>query len=139
MKIQIVANENVEEISGYKKLLIDDFLNSKDIMNNQCTDIIVDTVISRVDYTQFKNLMMTLVSKLRLDGKIYIKDINCKMLFFKFTSGQMEIDYFNQLMANITSYYSYSDVIKFFNSVKITVDTLELQGLEYEIWATRRV
>lgn len=139
MKIQIVANENVEEISGYKKLLIDDFLNSKDIMNNQCTDIVVDTVISRVDYTQFKNLMMTLVSKLRLDGKIYIKDINCKMLFFKFTSGQMEIDYFNQLMANITSYYSYSDVIKFFNSVKITVDTLELQGLEYEIWATRRV
>jgi hypothetical protein len=139
MKINITTDPS-KSIGGYNNYFLqssDHIEEIKNIVNNCCEEIIF-TAIDYVPENNVQDMMLLLLSKLRLGGRILISGINFDSVVRASLSGQISEKDFSQMIENIKSIRSRFSVASFLKSRNMSIQYSLSKGSLYEISATRQ-
>lgn len=127
MKIYI-GNQEVQDSSIQKILDVQTLQYVAD--NNECNQIIVDNNLRRVNQDQLYQVAQIIVSKLRIDGRLIINDIDSDLLgFYLYKNG--DGDKIAKTFFPASNFLTYQQVVSIFNSLGLTLIGKNIQGLNF--------
>ena len=98
--------------------------------NNECNQIIVDNNLRKINQDQLYQTAQTIVSKLRMDGRLIINDIDSDLLgFYLYKNG--DSDKIAQIFFPASNFLTYKQVVSMFNSLGLTLINKNIQGLNF--------
>tara|TARA_R100000008_G_scaffold86093_1_gene77881 strand:- start:13010 stop:13426 length:417 start_codon:yes stop_codon:yes gene_type:complete len=137
MKIHVIKMEQ-EAIEGYKKVLVsDNYINFMDISDNECTEILANDVLDSFYLSNIRDCIVSLVSKLRLGGKLIIGGKDLRLFCKSVINGAIEEADGAQLIQSINSMSSLNEIKPFIESLGLKVLNTQLAGIHFEIVAQR--
>lgn len=98
--------------------------------NNECNQIIVDNNLRRINQDQLYQTAQIIVSKLRIDGRLIINDIDSDLLgFYLYKNG--DSNKIAQMFFPASNFLTYQQVVGMFNSLGLTLVNKNIQGLNF--------
>ena len=137
MKIQVVRmGEPV--IEGYRQAICsDNYINLMDISDNECTEIMAQDVLDNFDYEKIKECLVSLVSKLRLNGRIVIGGTDVRLFSRLVTNCSISEQEASELLKKCSSMSSVSTVKPIINELGLNIESSTINGMHFEIVAKR--
>jgi hypothetical protein len=77
------------------------------------------------------------ISKLRLGGEILVSGIEQKVMAKHILNGYLKESQFNEILTFANSMETLSDTVNLLNSKGLKIKTTNMNGIEYEVSATR--
>lgn len=138
MKIQIIKNDG-ESIDGFITLKLgnDTKLELSKIINNSCTEILLLDIIDLFEYNKSIELISDIVSKIRLNGSLILRGISSIAFSHSLLNGIIDSNRASEIISKIQSIHDHRDITSLLESHHFTIDTISLNGLSYELKATR--
>jgi hypothetical protein len=139
MKLQIVHNDN-ESIEGFISLKISDNPKSdlSQIVNHSCTDILVLDIIDSFEYNQSFEFLSEVLSKIRLNGSLLLRGVSSLAFSHALLNGSIDSNKASNIISEIKSIHDQRDITTLLESNDFRIDTMRLNGVSYELKATRQ-
>ena len=137
MKIHIT--ENVDQIiDGYLMVpIVYGKIDLSSINNNCVTDIIADDTVDSIDCNYIFEFLNILVSKMRINGKLFISGLDLNIISQEIVSGITDYKEYNSQIKNKKAIYPVSEILKALTSLGLNIQTVNIKGNRYEIFCTR--
>jgi hypothetical protein len=137
MKIHIT--ENLDKlIDGYTMMpIVYGKIDMSNVPNNCATDVIASDAIDSIFVDDIINFFEQVVSKIRLNGKLFVSGTDLCLLAQDIISGAIKCQDFNKLTTDKRSIYPVDDIVKIISSMGLKIDSVEIKGNKYEIRAIR--
>lgn len=136
--MKIYVSKDDRTIENFKTVKLKSFSEDlSEIINNSCTDIIVDNIIDYLPYESINKFFQAIVSKLRIDGKMVITGIDAGELSRDILSGKLSPQDYNSIIETSSSISFMSDIISLLHRLSLKVEVATLKGVKYEISAKR--
>lgn len=136
MKVQIVGKQE-DIIDGYYTISIDKLENMATLINNSCTDIIALDVLDKLSYKDAFDLLMALLKKVRMNGRLVLGGIHLLSFAQGITNEAIDQEAINKIIETNKSIIDSRKICNILETQKFVIDTLKLYGHKYEILATR--
>lgn len=138
MKIDIVTKEEYAT-KTYKPVIIHDngTIDLYDISDSECTEIKAMSVIGKFKNENLRDSLNNLVKKLRIGGTLIISETDCNIVCRQLLSGSLSEENFNKIISNKNSLPSLKYVAEVLKSNGLKIKTQRLNGLDYQIIASR--
>jgi hypothetical protein len=137
MKIQIVDDAQ-KFIQGYKTVLFSEMQSSfVSISNNECESILANDVLDYVMTKDILQIIQLLVSKLRFNGTLVIGGKDLQMFCKHVNNGLINEETAGQIISTCKSLSNYITVRDIMSSMGLKIESIQLNGIHYEITATR--
>jgi hypothetical protein len=139
MKLQIVNNDD-ESIEGFISLKVSkDFKTTlSQLVDSSCTEVLLLDILDTMEYEQSFEFLFYVLKKIRLNGSIVLRGISSIAFAHSLLNGPIDSKRASGIIDNIHSIHDQRDVINLLESNDFIVDTVRLNGVEYELKATRR-
>lgn len=138
MKLQIVHDDN-ESIEGYIALTISE--NSKSdlsqVVNNSCTEILLLDIIDSFAYDKSFEFLFDVLTKIRLNGSIILRGISSLAFSHALLNGSIDNSKASNIISEIKSIHDQRDITELLEKNNFRIDTIRLNGVSYELKATR--
>lgn len=137
MKLNITSDPS-KSISGYKNIFVvnNDSFDLNDIVNNCCSEIVF-TAIDYVPFSETEDLLRTIISKLRLGGKLVITGLNFDNICRNYMSDSISEKDVSEIVEQIKSIRSRNKLYSFIKNLGLTIEHSIAKGNVYELSATR--
>lgn len=137
MKIQ-VAKMSGDIIDGYRHVVAsDNYINFMDISDNECTEILANDVLDCFSDEKIQDCIVSLVSKLRLGGKLIIggKDLRlfCKLVL----NGLVDRREASNILQNTNSMPSLREITPLVEKTGLNILSTQISGMHFEVVAQR--
>jgi hypothetical protein len=137
MKIQITENPE-KLIDGYSMMpIVYGKIDMSGIPNNCSTEILANDAIDSIFVDDIMDFFSQIVSKLRMNGKLFVSGTDLSIICQEVLSGAMNCVEFNKLNNEKRSLYPTDDIVSIIISSGLKIDFVEIKGNKYEIRATR--
>jgi hypothetical protein len=137
MKISITTNEN-SSITGYQSFFIKDgTLDLSSISNNECQEILLGDSLNKIEYDRLGEVLQIIVSKLRMGGRIKLFGLEPGALCRGYLTANISEADFNKTLFSLKSCVSSKSLKATLQSMGLRIETIFIQGLAYDITATR--
>lgn len=137
MKLHILKNGQ-EPVKGYETVIIsDNSMNLEHISNNECDFILAPDIMDSFDFRAMDQLILGLVSKLRLGGTLVIGGTHVRLFAKAVINGMITYEQASQIVSSLAAITEPKDVVERLQSNRLTIETITMDGLHYEIKATR--
>lgn len=139
MKINITTNPS-GSILGYKNIFLSNNNFAKDIDSiiNNCCEEIIFTSVDYIPYNETENIILKILSKLRIGGRIIVSGLNFDVLVRAGISGNISEQDFSQIIEDIKSIRSRITISTFLQKNGLFIESSVSKGHIYEISATRQ-
>tara|TARA_R110000824_G_scaffold237657_2_gene426472 strand:- start:13 stop:444 length:432 start_codon:yes stop_codon:yes gene_type:complete len=142
MKIDIVradANGKFEGIKNYKSVCIDrdGSINYLEISDAECEEVRAIDVIDTFYTGDFEQNLLSLLKKIRMNGKIVLSGCDCNILSRMLIQRQVDEKYYSSIVSNKNSMSSIKTVSSILKGFGLKIETQRFTGSNYEIVATR--
>jgi hypothetical protein len=139
MKLQIVNNDD-ESIDGFISLKIgEDFKTTlSQLIDNSCTEVLLLDILDTMEYEQSFEFLVSVLKKIRSNGSILLRGVSSLAFSHSLLNGPIDSKQASGIIGNIKSIHDQRDVINLLESNNFTVDTVRLNGVVYELKATRQ-
>lgn len=136
MKIYVTKDDsNIENFTNIKLQNLSQDM--PDIVNNSCTDIILNDVIDFVPYNDIGKFLKLIISKLRTNGNIMITGTELGLVSRLVVNGDISPEQYSSHMAGrLSSNFMYV-VVDALSKLGLTVQLANTKGMLYEVVATR--
>ena len=137
MKIQ-VAKMSGDIIDGYRHVVAsDNYINFMDISDNECTEILANDVLDCFSDEKIQDCIVSLVSKLRLGGRLIIggKDLRlfCKLVL----NGLVDRREASNILQNTNSMPSLREITPLVEKTGLNILRTQISGMHFEVVAQR--
>lgn len=132
MRINIYSEKNQRAEKDSNSIEINE-LSQELCPNHSIDDIIIDEALS---YTNKENMLKCIqfcVSKIRLGGSIYIRDVELDSLALSLVNKTIETDEFNILINTKSFLHSLHDIRKIIMETNLTIDTMNINNNMYTL------
>lgn len=136
MKLQVITN-NQKPIEGYKTAVVGDKFDVSDVVANSCEFIMSPDACDAFHLQDFEQFISTLVGKLRLGGSIVLGGTDIRAFCKSVSLGIIPLQDASAMVANVRSMTSPDVVIQLLNKFGLKVETVNIDGLHYEVKAGR--
>jgi len=139
MKLQIVNNDD-ESIEGFISLKVgEDFKTTlSQLVDNSCTEVLLLDILDTMEYEQSFEFLVSILKKIRSSGSIILRGVSSLSFSHSLLNGPIDSKQASGIIGNIKSIHDQRDVINLLESNNFTVDTVRLNGVVYELKATRQ-
>jgi hypothetical protein len=139
MKLQIVNNDD-ESIDGFISLKVgEDFKTTlSQLIDNSCTEVLLLDILDTMEYEQSFEFLVSVLKKIRSSGSIILRGVSSLSFSHSLLNGPIDSKQASGIIGNIKSIHDQRDVINLLESNNFTVDTVRLNGVVYELKATRQ-
>jgi hypothetical protein len=139
MKLQIVNNDD-ESIEGFVSLKVgDDFKTAlTQLIDNSCTEVLLLDILDTMEYGQSFEFLSGILRKVRSNGSIILRGVSSIAFSHSLLNGPIDSKQASGIIANIRSIHDQRDVINLLESNHFIIDTVRLNGVTYELKATRQ-
>ena len=95
--MKVILSPEKTDINSHKHISdIKMFYDS--VLESECTDLICDNFISTFDYNEIDQIIQILVSKMRMNSQLTIKEIDARLICKKFYVEELDLDTINSLL-----------------------------------------
>lgn len=137
MNIYITKDDN-KKIENFTNIKIQNFQQEiNNIVSNSCENIIADDIVDYLTCESIPKFIETLVSKLRLGGKIFITGLELGVLCRNIISETISSKDFSNVITAKASLSFVNDIVNILKNNNLKIETSTVKGLKYEITATR--
>ena len=139
MKLQIINNDD-ESIEGFISLKIgEDFKTTlSQLVDNSCTEVLLLDILDTMEYEKSFAFLADVLKKIRSNGSIILRGVSSLAFSHSLLNGPIDSKQASGIIANINSIHDQKDVINLLESHNFTIDTVRLNGISYELKATRQ-
>lgn len=139
MKLQIVNNDD-ESIEGFVSFKVgDDFKTAlSQLIDNSCTEVLLLDMLDTMEYDQSFEFLTGVLKKIRSNGSIILRGVSSLSFSHSLLNGPIDSKQASGIISNIRSIHDQRDVINLLESNNFTIDTVRLNGVVYELKATRQ-
>jgi len=139
MKLQIVRNDN-DSIEGFVSLKVgEDFKTTlSQLVDHSCKEVLLLDILDTMEYDQSFEFLANVLQKIRLNGSITLRGISSLAFAHSLLNGPIDSKQASGIISNIHSIHDQRDVINVLESNNFTIDTVRLNGIAYELKATRQ-
>ena len=139
MKLQIVKNDD-ESIDGFISLKLgEDFKTTlSQLVDHSCTEVLLLDILDAMEYDQSFEFLAIVLQKIRLNGSIILRGVSSLVFANSLLNGIIDSKQASGIISNIHSIHDQRDVINLLESKNFTIDTVKLNGISYEVKATRQ-
>jgi len=139
MKLQIV-NSDDQSIEGFISLKVgEDFKTTlSQIVDNSCTEVLLLDILDTIEYEKSFEFLKIVLQKIRLNGSITLRGVSSLAFAHSLLNGPIDSKQASGIISNIHSIHDQRDVINLLESKNFTIDTVRLNGISYELKATRQ-
>jgi len=139
MKLQIV-NSDDQSIEGFISLKVgEDFKTTlSQIVDNSCTEVLLLDILDTIEYEKSFEFLKIVLQKIRLNGSITLRGVSSLAFAHSLLNGPIDSKQASGIISNIDSIHDQRDVINLLESKNFTIDTVRLNGISYELKATRQ-
>jgi len=139
MKLQIV-NSDDQSIEGFISLKVsEDFKTTlSQIVDNSCTEVLLLDILDTIEYEKSFEFLKIVLQKIRSNGSILLRGISSLAFAHSLLNGPIDSKHASGIISNIHSIHDQRDVINLLESKNFTIDTVRLNGISYELKATRQ-
>lgn len=108
----------------------------------ECTEMVLDGMLSYVLITKIPDLLLQLVTRLRKEGQLIIKDIEINEAIKMYINGQLNIYDLNTVLfgderLNKRAAYSHFDIQQILTQLGLQITSIELSNITYTLTAQR--
>lgn len=138
MKLQLIKDAS-EAIEGYKTVLTTNFMppSVNDVIDNSCEIILVGDILDLYTVEVRNNVLASLVSKLRLNGEIFISGIESRAMCKMYLNNYLSSESLSSIISNVGSLVELDQMTNVVQSCGLEVETSKINGHKYEIRARR--
>lgn len=138
MKLQVIKNPS-ERIEGFTNITVQDVASGLDaIMDNECTDIIIGDNLKLVPEPLIEKVILGLIKKLRMDGVIKISGFDLRQMSLGVVNNTVSVRDYNKVVSECHSIVSNTYIVDILRKYNLKIETVELEGLKYDITAIRK-
>lgn len=139
MKIQIIDDPK-KAIENYEIVLFSEIdKRFNEISNNECEFILANDIFDYVTTQQIPAILQFLLLKLRVGGTMVVGGKDLQMFCKHVNNGLINEETASQLISTCKSFSNYLQVRDIINSMGLFVQSIQLNGIHYEITAVRQV
>lgn len=137
MKIQVLKmGEPV--IEGYKQAVCsENYINLMDISDNECKEILAQDVLDSFSYDKIEGCIVSLVGKLRLNGRLVIGGTDIRLFSRMIVSGLLNVQQGSEIANSCSSMSSLSIVEPIVKALGLRIESSTINGTHFEIKARR--
>jgi len=136
MKLQ-VKKENQESIEGYEVVNLDSSMDISNITPNSCEEIFAPDACDSFSFQGIAGAVEALVSKLRLGGTIVLGGTHVNIFAKTVSLGLIPPQEASNIIAAANSMTIPEVLVEIFGKFNLNVDTVNIDGLHYEVKARR--
>lgn len=137
MKINII-NDSSKTIANYKNLVLTSNTNFTDIVDNSCEEILCVDALDYVDQNSRNAVLGSILSKLRLNGRIIIAGTDVRSLSRLVLSENISVDEYNKEIENKKSLSTSTNIRNILLSSNLKIESELIRGQKYELTAIRK-
>lgn len=138
MKLQIIKQDQ-EEVRGYEVVFVDrNQLDLTKVADNECEFILASDIMDSFSGgDSSKQVLQALRTKLRLNGTVVVGGTDVRLFAKAVLSGVLPLDAASNIVTGVHSMTSSIKTEELLKSLGLTIESVTLDGLHYEIKATR--
>jgi hypothetical protein len=137
MKIQ-VAKMSGDIIEGYNHIVVsDNHINYMDISDNECIEILANDVLDSFTDDKIQDCIVSLVSKLRLGGKLVIGGKDLRLFCKSVLNGLVSRGEASSVLQNTNSMPSLKEITPIIERTGLKILSTQLSGIHFEVVAQR--
>lgn len=137
MKINII-NDSSKTIANYKNLVLTSNTNFTHIVDNSCEEILCVDALDYVDQNSRNAVLGSILSKLRLNGRIIIAGTDVRSLSRLVLSENISVDEYNKEIENKKSLSTSTNIRNILLSSNLKIESELIRGQKYELTAIRK-
>ena len=137
MKLIIVDPEEKYPSGFTPKNIVDGEIDLSDISDNECEEILIRNAFTQVPIDNCVQILVQLSSKLRRGGIIRFNGVDSRTVARKLISGIIDDKEYNNLVYSCKSMLSIPLVKEVVHASGLKIETLKLEGFNYDVTATR--
>jgi hypothetical protein len=137
MKLHILK-QGQEPVKGYDAVFIsNNTLSLEHVSNNECEFILAPDIMDSFNVQAIDQLVLGLLSKLRAGGTLVIGGTHIRLFAKAVINGLITHQQASQVISSLNAMTDPKDVTERLQAKKLTIETITMDGLHYEIKATR--
>lgn len=137
MKLHILK-QGQEPVKGYETVFVqNDNLSLEHVSNNECEFILAPDIMDSFSAAARNQLVGGLVSKLRMGGTLVIGGTHVRLFSKAVLNGMLSHDQASDIIGSLRSMSYPQDVVTSLENLKLTINSVTMDGLHYEIKAVR--
>ena len=137
MKIQILKDQQ-NLIEGYEHVAMNGAeLDLSRFSNNECTEIIADSILDAVPVQYIAQSLKMLIDKLRMGGKLVIGGTDLRLFCKHVLNQTISPSDANVIVSQCQSMTNLDEIVSLANTTNIKIETTSINGIHFEICCTR--
>ena len=137
MKIQILKDQQ-NLIEGYEHVAMNGAeLDLSRFSNNECTEIIADSILDAVPVQYIAQSLKMLIDKLRMGGKLVIGGTDLRLFCKHVLNQTISPSDANVIVSQCQSMTNLDEIVSLVNTTNIKIETTSINGIHFEICCTR--
>jgi len=137
MKIQILKDQQ-NLIEGYEHVAMNGAeLDLSRFSNNECTEIIADSILDAVPVQYIAQSLKMLIDKLRMGGKLVIGGTDLRLFCKHVLNQTISPSDANVIVSQCQSMTNLDEIVNLVNTTNIKIETTSINGIHFEICCTR--
>lgn len=134
----VILDKDDKGLSGYECVYMDSpQINLSHISDNECSEILIKNCFTQVSVVNAVEFLVLVCSKLRRGGTIKLNGVDARTLARAIVRGNMNDKEFNDIIYSCKSLLSIPTVKDILHRAGLKIETLTLNGINYDITATR--
>jgi hypothetical protein len=138
MKIHITENVN-SAIEGFSLIpIVYGRLDLGGVTDNSATQIVAIDAIDSVPAPMLTKFLQDVVSKMRMGCTAIFGGVELDILSRGIIANDINTESFNKLIFSKKAIYKNSDITRILTALGLSIDSVSIKGINYEITATRQ-
>lgn len=137
MKLQILRPEQ-EPIEGYKTVTISDaHLNLSELSDNECDTILAPEIMDSFPADKSSEVLSGIAAKLRQGGELVVGGTDIRIFAKMVSNGALLELPASEIVGKSTSMTTVKSVTSILSSLGLDIASTTIEGIHYEVKATR--
>jgi len=137
MKLHILRKSQ-SLVGGFTPLFLDDGLSLGEFSDNECEFILSPDIMDNFDASASQDLLAALAKKLRLGGTLVVGGTHVRLFAKAVLNGLVSNQEASAMIGQVRSMTSPSDIVEILKGFGLVIETVTMDGVHYEIRATRK-
>jgi hypothetical protein len=136
----IITNNVSESISGYELIpVLYGKINLDNIPDNSLEEIIAIDFLDHIHANEVDENLIKICNKMRINGIITVRGHELGILSRAVVNNAITSSEYNELIKKTESIHKVSDIVNLIKSKNLSIDTVTIKGMQYEISASRKM
>jgi hypothetical protein len=137
MKLQLLR-DNQDPVLGYKQIIVKtNNIDLSSVVDNECETILAPDILDSFQSDATRDVIEGLISKMRIGSELSIGGTDVRLFASAVTSGILTTVEASNFVTNSHSMGSWRETKEILKDVGLTIKSVALDGVHYEIKATR--